>query len=327
MPREFANMRSDIWGDDDWRDLSLRAQWLYELLMTHPTLTTAGVADWRPAKLSGLARDATAAVIREAAEELLAAWFVVYDDETEEILIRSFLRHDGVLKKPNVAISMTKAFAAVASPEIRGVIVHELLRLSVEHPEWPAWQQDRVAGLLKKRSVDPKRDRSSDGSVDPSGNGYAKGSENDPSLPVTSNPLPVTGNQDASRPADDGKKRLAEVRLPESWAPTAGHFARARDLGVDVAAEVDAFRLHAETHDRHAANWNAAFTTWLKKAGERRGADAPVLPGLKPSVLSDEQRSWLSARGVSEEEFLERKDEPGWLDSVKRLRPREVAHV
>lgn len=31
-------------------------------------------------------------------------------------------------------------------------------------------------------------------------------------------------------------------------------------------AEADSFRLHAETHDRHAANWNAAFTTWLKKA-------------------------------------------------------------
>lgn len=322
MPREYANMRSDIWGDDDWRDLSLHAQWLYELLMTHPTLTTAGVADWRPAKLAGLAKDATVSVVREAAEELAAAWFVVFDDETEEILIRSFLRHDGVLKKPNVAISMTKAFAAVASAEIRGVIVHELLRLSVEHPEWPAWQQERVAGLLKKRSVDPKRDRSSD----PSGNGYAKGSENDPSLPVTSNPLPVTGNQEASLPPRDEKKRLPEVRLPASWVPSAGHFARARELGVEVAEEVEAFRLHAETHDRHAANWNAAFTTWLKKAGERAGAGAAQL--VEPvSSLTGEQILWLSARGVSREEFEERRDEPGWLEMVKKLRPKEVAHA
>lgn len=62
------------------------------------------------------------------------------------------------------------------------------------------------------------------------------------------------------------KPKMREVRMPAGWAPNVSHVARAQELGVDVVAEAESFRLHAETHDRHAANWNAAFTTWLKKA-------------------------------------------------------------
>ena len=61
-----------------------------------------------------------------------------------------------------------------------------------------------------------------------------------------------------------GKK--PELRLPKEWAPTAAHVERAAAGRIDVAREAIAFRLHAETHDRHAASWNAAFTTWLTKA-------------------------------------------------------------
>lgn len=66
--------------------------------------------------------------------------------------------------------------------------------------------------------------------------------------------------------------------LPASWAPTAEHIARAKDLGVDVIDEAENFRLHAETHDRRAANWNGAFTTWLKKSKQfaTAGGGAPV---------------------------------------------------
>lgn len=263
MARDRANIRVDIWSDDDYRDLTMSAQWLYELLLTHPTLTNAGVADWRPGRLAAHARGVTAEHVLQAAAELEERFFIVTDAETEEVLVRSYLRHDGVLQKPNVSVAMTKAFAAVASTELRGVIVHELQRLAAEHPEWPAWDRPEVQMVLTRRSVDPKRD----GSFNSSGNGYAngsvEGSENNPSLQLPLQ-LPTTSTE-ASLP-DDGEAKLKEKRLPKSWAPIPSHFALARELGVDIAREVEAFRLHAETHDRHAARWNAAFTTWLKKA-------------------------------------------------------------
>lgn len=57
-----------------------------------------------------------------------------------------------------------------------------------------------------------------------------------------------------------------ETTIPVDWSPTPKHQERARALGLDVDAQAEFFRLHADTHDRRAANWNAAFTTWLLKA-------------------------------------------------------------
>ena len=54
--------------------------------------------------------------------------------------------------------------------------------------------------------------------------------------------------------------------LPTDWVPTAEHYAKAKELRVDIAREAESFRLHAETHDRKAVRWNAAFTTWLLRA-------------------------------------------------------------
>ena len=52
MGRDRANIRTDMWGDDDWRGLTPGAQWLYEYLLTSPTLIYAGVADWRQVRVA-----------------------------------------------------------------------------------------------------------------------------------------------------------------------------------------------------------------------------------------------------------------------------------
>jgi len=57
-----------------------------------------------------------------------------------------------------------------------------------------------------------------------------------------------------------------ERPLPKSWAPTASHIERAKAQGIDVISAAEDFRLHAATHGRTAVSWNAAFTTWLKRA-------------------------------------------------------------
>lgn len=83
----------------------------------------------------------------------------------------------------------------------------------------------------------------------------------DPTRPDPTRPL-----KEASLP---GEAKRKETRLPKDWAPTAEHIKRAKEKNLDLADEVENFRLHAETHDRHAASWNGAFTTWLKKAKPR----------------------------------------------------------
>ena len=62
---------------------------------------------------------------------------------------------------------------------------------------------------------------------------------------------------------EDGTR---ERPMPKSWAPTASHIERAKQQGIDVISAAEDFKLHAETHGRKCVSWNAAFTTWLKKA-------------------------------------------------------------
>lgn len=80
-----------------------------------------------------------------------------------------------------------------------------------------------------------------------------------PTRPVPTRPDPSGEEAKASPP------KARETRIPKDWAPTAEHIARAKTMGVDLLDAAENFRLHAETYDRHAASWNGAFTTWLKK--------------------------------------------------------------
>lgn len=154
MPREHARVWLRIWSDDDFCALSKDAQHLYFVLLTSPSLNYAGVADWRPGRIAANARDWTAEEVREAGAELARALYIVIDEQSEEALLRSFIRNDDILKNPNVAVSMAISFGGVASRVLRGVIVHELRRLHVEFPSLKGWGP-KVTELLSRKAVDP----------------------------------------------------------------------------------------------------------------------------------------------------------------------------
>src|SRR5699024_11656371 len=77
--------------------------------------------------------------VEKAAAELSASGYIVIDDETEEVLVRSFIRHDGLIKTPNIAAAMVKDYAATASPNLQAFIVWELQRLKNDEPDMRGW--------------------------------------------------------------------------------------------------------------------------------------------------------------------------------------------
>lgn len=154
MARDRANINTNIHTDQDWRDLTIAEQHLYWLLSTHPDLNYVGVVDWRTARLSAMAADATREGIQATAEALQEKRFVFIDEDTEEILVRSFMRHDGLLKQPKLSISMVNAYGSVASKYIREVVTFELQRLFAEFPEWAAFRQEKVMALVKGKGTD-----------------------------------------------------------------------------------------------------------------------------------------------------------------------------
>ena len=154
MARDRASIRIDMWADQDFRDLSGEAQRLYMQLMSHPTLSYAGVAEWRPGRLAAMSADLTADSIERAGSELEGQFFIVIDRETEEVLVRSFVKHDGLMKQPKLVVSMTTAFAAVASRIIREVIAFEVQKLRKRDPDMNAWGVKQVETVLKAKGTD-----------------------------------------------------------------------------------------------------------------------------------------------------------------------------
>lgn len=285
MARDRANINTGIWTDDDWRELTRDEHWLYVAMLTSPTLSYAGVADWRPGRIASNAAATTAADVERIGADLQGKRFLFIDADTEEALVRSFLRHDGLLKQPKLAVSMVNAYGAISSKKIRRVVINELQRIHAEHPDWKAFEVEKVKDLLKLEGCDMAT--------------FTPGLT--PGLtPTLDRPqaLPTaTATTTATPPSGGGSggRRLPEVALPASWAPNEAHAQRAREKGVDLDHEAEMFKLHAQAHDRRAKNWNAAFTMWLSKAR----------PSLNPNGPSEADKiaSWNTYRPEYDEDI------------------------
>ncbi|WP_326950239.1 hypothetical protein OG439_16515 [Amycolatopsis sp. NBC_01307] len=132
MARDHARIDLQIWNDDDFRALSVVAKLLYVQLFSQARLTYAGVLDLAVKRWSRPHPDLDLAEIRAALSELDAARFVVIDQDTEELLVRSFIRNDELYKQPNVLRGALRVAFEIESPILRAALAAELRRLPVE---------------------------------------------------------------------------------------------------------------------------------------------------------------------------------------------------
>lgn len=153
---EFAQIRHDMWLDDEWRALTPAAQHLYLLVLSDPQLSYAGVTAFKPAAMANRAAEWSVMALMGSAIELSYAFFLVFDQDTEEVLVRSYLRHDSLMKNPRLAVSMAKAFGTIGSNKIRAAIVHELIRLKKEQPDLGAWDKPQVKTVLRQTAFSAK---------------------------------------------------------------------------------------------------------------------------------------------------------------------------
>ena len=155
MARDHARIRLDIWADEDFTNLPSTSQWLYKRLLTHGALAYCGVVEWRPKRLAQSASDLTETDVEMFAVALEDGNFLIIDRDSEECLIRSFVKHDGLLDKWNLAAAVARTFTAVASKPLRGVIVHELKRLRDDHPDYRGWTRPDVQKVLRRVAIAP----------------------------------------------------------------------------------------------------------------------------------------------------------------------------
>lgn len=137
--------------------------------------------------------------------------------------------------------------ALVETPSAGTPVIESLARTN-DAPETPDDRADNLSGRSEvtarpgHSSVRPPRTLLSDNT--------SLNTSLEPSLP---------------REEPKGKRKKAHA-LPADWKPTESHIQLARDRGVNLGQEAQAFRWHAEANDRRVVVWNAAFSQWLIKA-------------------------------------------------------------
>jgi hypothetical protein len=139
MARTHGRLKVSIWDDPDFVSLKRDEQHAYFLLMSNKGLSRCGVIDYIPSRFEGLAADLTAAKFRAAVIGLQQSRFVVIDERTQELLLRSHVRHDGVFDRANMGKAVGTAYEAVVSRSIRDAIGDELARLMKEAIDLPGW--------------------------------------------------------------------------------------------------------------------------------------------------------------------------------------------
>lgn len=229
--KDHARVNLAIWGDDDFLDLTPAAQHLYLVLWTSPGLSYCGAGEWRPAKVAQRAKGWSVKHVERAAAELARELFLIVDTDTEEFLLRSWAKHDGLWKQPNMAVSMANARAELASRTLRGVVVFEVIKIRNDNPDLAGWNRDAVVDLLGQKSMNPADltpySPCADPSVDPS---------HDPLVgPCSDPPLGVNAGVGVDPSVDPGPTPSPAPLLPPApntrggYVSTEGYDARPDD--------------------------------------------------------------------------------------------------
>jgi hypothetical protein len=116
MARGHGRILTSIWEDSDFLALTEDQQRLYLFLISQPNLNHAGLLDLTLRRWARKAAGLTVAELKERIDSLAKARFIVVDEDTEELLIRSFVRNDGVWRMPKVMGSMVSGALEISSP-------------------------------------------------------------------------------------------------------------------------------------------------------------------------------------------------------------------
>jgi hypothetical protein len=189
MARGHGRILTPIWEDADFLALTQEQQRLYLFLISQPNLNHAGLLPLTLRRWARKASDLTAAELEKHLLALAGARFIVLDEDTEELLIRSFVRNDGVWKQPKVMGAMVSGAMEISSPALRRALLDEMDRIpldelsdeptKVRNVQGPSIRQqvaDHI-GTLRKAFGNPTPDPTRGGYAPPSATPYAPPSE------------------------------------------------------------------------------------------------------------------------------------------------------
>ena len=125
----YGKLLSNIWTNHDFNALNSQEQQLYMLLLSYPTRNHAGVLPLTLRRWARATAEATPDNVRTALMHLSEARFVVLDWDTEEVLVRTYIKNDQVYRQPKVMKCALREALEIASPILRSALSEELCSL------------------------------------------------------------------------------------------------------------------------------------------------------------------------------------------------------
>jgi hypothetical protein len=125
--RIYGKLPIANWRDTEWVSLTVDGQWLYHYLVSQPTTDGAGVFPIQTRKWSKGAVGMTVERVNVAAKLLVERHRIVVDHDTEEGLLRTFIRDDNA--GANIFKGQLGCAVQVQSPMLRAVLLSEIVLL------------------------------------------------------------------------------------------------------------------------------------------------------------------------------------------------------
>jgi hypothetical protein len=210
MARGHGRILTSIWEDADFLALDEREQRLYLFLISQPNLNHAGLLDLTLRRWARKARGLTVAELEKRIGRLEESCFVVVDDDTEELLIRSFVRNDGVWRMPKVMGAMVSGALEISSRKLQQALLAEMDRIPLEELSAdPAKLRNGSEGPSIRRQVTEHIEtlRRAFGTLNP-----------DPSRRGSGTPSGTPSDTPQQPPAEGGTKASTRGRAPTSRA-------------------------------------------------------------------------------------------------------------
>lgn len=279
---DYGKLLSRIWSDPEFTALDARAQQMYCLLISYSTRNHAGVLPLTLKRWAKSTADASIENVTATLRRLVAAKFVAIDWDSEELLIRTYIRNDEVYRQPNLLKSALKFALQVESIALRWVLHDELLRLP-EHKDLHETEATANALVKGVNRTLPEGfgEGLPEGITEPPGvGGYLSGVREHPHLHPSPTPAaepidePPTGHGRAATPAAELVRRALPKNTPK---PT--------QTALRIAA---AELLHTGTPDDVVEQ---ALAEWATKTG--------VGPGILATLAADviKRRNGHTANG------------------------------
>lgn len=261
MARNYAQIATEIWRDDEFVVLSEVAQHKYLLLITQPDISAAGVLSLALARWASRSKGATRASVREALDELEAHRYVVVDEDTEELLVRSFVRWDGGYKNEKRRFAIRDAARLIVSVPLRRALLAEFVRLDLPEDWIPPFPQ-------VDNPSDSPSDALSDGASRFRRVVVTTSSTEDAATHNKATPVP------SAQPSPPASGRRQGTRIPDDFQVTHEMVAWARDRVPDVDGrhETEKFINHWRSksgRDATKVNWELTWRNWMLRASER----------------------------------------------------------